>query len=98
MELNKKLGPLTTGNSDGAGHFHKGLGQLLSKDLKWAIERLSESDVLNDDDLDIDLILSNEPGVTMQQPYCVNKRVDVLAGDQAMYDLVDLEVENGGND
>ena len=65
---------------------------------KWSIERLSGSDVFDVDDLDIDLILNNEPGVTMQQPYCVNKRVGVLAGDQAMYDLVDFKAENDNDD
>ena len=38
LQLDNKLGPLSTDNPDGAGHFHKSLGQLLSKDLPVNIQ------------------------------------------------------------
>ena len=43
MQLHEKLGPLSTGTSDGAGHFRKGLGQLLSQDLPVSIHNIFKS-------------------------------------------------------
>ena len=32
--------------------------------------------------------------MNIQRPYCVNKRVGVLAGDQVIYDLIDFDAED----
>ena len=50
--------------------------------------------MFDEDYLDIDIILRDKPRVNMLRPYSVNQRVGVLAGDQAMYDLVNLDAED----
>ena len=38
--------------------------------------------------------MSNGSGINMLQPYCIERAVGVLAGDQATYDLGDLESDD----
>lgn len=54
-----------------------------------ALQLIRASRCFTEEELDIDLIIRSEPGVDMFRPY-ENRRVDVMAGDRAVYDLVDL--------
>ena len=38
--------------------------------------------------------MSNGSGINMLRPYCIERSVGVLAGDQAIYDLGDLELDD----
>ena len=37
MDLHNKIGPLTTGNSDGAPPFHKGMNQVLDRNISMNV-------------------------------------------------------------
>ena len=52
-----------------------------------AMSYLMALQIFNDDELDIDKILKEEPGVDMLRPYCRSTSVGVLSGDRAVYDL-----------
>eukprot|EP00956_Cyclotella_meneghiniana_P032895 scaffold92009_cov60-Cyclotella_meneghiniana.AAC.6 len=60
---------------------------------KIALAALNDSRVFRDEELNIELIIREEKGVDMFRPYCNNKRVGVLSGDRAEYNLADLEEE-----
>ena len=62
----------------------------------WAVAKLTESRIFQDDptELDISQIMSNGSGINMLRPYCIERSVGVLAGDQAIYDLGDLELDD----
>ena len=63
-----------------------------------ALAALQDSKVFRDDDLNIELIVEREKGVDMLRPYCKDKRVGVLSGDRAEYELEDLEGERDDED
>ena len=60
------------------------------------VAKLTESRIFQDDptELDISQIMSNGSGINMLRPYCIERSVGVLAGDQAIYDLGDLELDD----
>ena len=58
LDLDETIGPLSTGNSDGAGQFRKGIGQLLSNLLPENIRAdYEECDLFN--------IVGGDKGMTM---------------------------------
>jgi hypothetical protein len=50
---------------------------------------LFDSKAFTADELNIALIIEEDPGVDVFCPYC--QRIGVLAGDKAQYELVDLD-------
>ena len=52
-----------------------------------AMSYLMASQIFNEDELDTDKILKEEPGVDMLRPYCRSTSVGVLSGDRAVYNL-----------
>eukprot|EP00956_Cyclotella_meneghiniana_P008152 scaffold10851_cov129-Cyclotella_meneghiniana.AAC.3 len=64
--------------------------------MKQAMTFLRKSKLFDDNSLDVDYIIANEPGVDMFRPY--QKQIGVLAGDRAEYDLVNLEEEDDDED
>ena len=61
-----------------------------------ALSILKDSSIFSNDELDIELIVQQEPGVDMLRPYRVE--VGVLSGDRASHDIVDLEEEKDDED
>ena len=67
----------------------------------WALKQLRASGVFTQDDLNINLILENDPGIDMLRPYMivgVRPEFDVHGGTQATYDLVNMDGLSDGDE
>ena len=60
------------------------------KELKY----LSESEIFSQDELNIDEIMKDEPGVNMLRLYCRATLVGLLAGDRPQYNLLSADLND----